>query len=551
MTVAVGAAVVALMAATGALLGTHDTLVIMGFDPDRAELITALLVGAIGAAVGTLVVDRRLAATLLGLAAAAALFSQTFLTETRAAMASGGDQGHFSPVGWSLTLIALVVGGLAASWAAAVVAGEVRAAVAASVSVAVAAVRARTVRGIAIWRPFLTLFLGIVVAVAVPVLGDMFNYAPDADMRVGGPAAIGLFGGGAGGAAGSPAPSAAPGGATGGGYLPGSPNPSVGPSANVSPSAGPGGPGATASAAPTSLPSGLLPPVSSGPGATSSARPWLASLPSGSGRLIAKIHLPPPWTNGADPYATLTVYLPPGYDASTRSYPVIYEVPWSFELWNRSIQFAGMLDSLIAEGRIPPVIVAFAATNGAPIPDTECVNSSDGRQQIETYLSSTVVRYMDSTFRTIPRAAARALFGFSSGAFCAPMLLLRHPDVFGQAISFSGYYQAAISSGPTLNAWRPYGGDAAAIADHSPLQLLSMLPQTTRRSLYFVASGDSAEPFYGSQFDGFGAALRANGYPYLLLPTNLGHAWGAVRTALPAALAAVAGRWVTLGVFGP
>ena len=533
VTFGAGAAAVAALAGSSSLRGAHDALIIMGFDPDRAQLITALLAGAIGAAVGTLVVDRRLAATLLGLGAAAALFASTFLDETRAALASAGDQGRFYPVGWSLTLLALIVGGLAASWSAAVVAGEVRAAIAASVGTVAAAVRARTLRGVGIWRPFLTLALGLVVAVAVPILGDMFNYAPDADMRVGGAPAIGLFGGGGA----SPAPSANA----------GSPVPSSGASPGGLPGGSPG-----ASPAPTPNASGLLPPISGGSGATSSARPWLATLPTGSGRIVPKIHLPPPWTGGADPYATLTVYLPPGYAATpARRYPVIYEIPWSFDLWNRAILLPGMLDTLIDEGRIPPVIVAFAATNGAPIPDTECVNSSDGRQQIETYLSSTVVSYMDANFRTIAAPAARTLFGFSTGGFCAPMLLLRHPDVFGQAMAFSGYYTAAIAASQTINAWRPFGGNVAAIASHSPIDLLDLLPAATRRTLYLVVSGDSTEPFYGPQFDQFATALRASDYPYLLLPTRLGHAWGAVRTALPAALAAVAGRWVALGVFGP
>jgi enterochelin esterase-like enzyme len=205
---------------------------------------------------------------------------------------------------------------------------------------------------------------------------------------------------------------------------------------------------------------------------------------------------------------------------------------------------------LIDGGQIPALIMVFDAHNGAPIPDSECVDSLNGRQQLETYMTQTVVRYVDSTYRTIPTAAARALFGFSEGGYCAPMLLLRHPDVFNEAIAMSGYFQAAIVTRVTINAALPFGGDQQMITDHSPLALLPTLPADVRSRLFLVVSADSRERLYGPQFQAFSAALAQNGYHYVLMPTRLGHAWNAVRTTLPLSLQVVAGRWVTLGVLG-
>ena len=516
---------------SGALVATHDALVIMGFDPDRAQLLVALLAAAQATAVAVLVADRRTVATLVGAAAAIAVFGGTFLDETGAALASSGDQGRFDAVGWSLTVVALLSAAVVVSWSAAVVAGEVRAAVGRSIGVVRSMVAGRSFHGQPVWRPIASIAIAIVLAVSLPIFADLVNYSPDADMRQAGPPIPGLFGGASADTSGEV--SAAP--AIG----------SPGDAAGGSPSGGPTSPASSPDA------SGLLPLESSGPGAMSTARPWLSSIPTGLGRVVSDIHLPPPWTGGSASFATLTVYLPPGYDASAQRYPVIYEVPWSFDYWDRSVHFPAMLDRLIAEGRIPPVIVAFVAHNGAPIPDSECVDSKDGRQQLETYMSSTVVSYLDQTYRTIPTSSARALFGFSAGGFCAPMLMLRHPDVFSSAISMSGYYEAGVRSGQTLNAWRPFGGDAQMIAAHSPIEIIKSLPSATRRQMLFVVSGDSSEPFYGPQYTKFTEELRQQSDLYRFIPTRLGHAWRAVRAAMPAALDAVASHWVALGVLAP
>ena len=521
VTTLVGVALAGLLVASGSFAGTHDALIIMGFDPDRSQLIAALLAGAIASGAATLVTDQRTLSALVGAAIGLALFAQTFADETSAALAASGDQGRFDPVGWLLTCLTALVVTAAVAWSATAVAGQARKHLVAAGAALAGIIRNRSVRGAGVSRPLAVGLVALCLAVSLPVFSDMVNFAPDSHMRVGGPPPVGLLDTGPG----VPAASGGDIGATAGGGL--------------------FGPGPT----PTANASGLLPPIASTSTSTSLSRPWLTWRPTGSGRLVTGIHLPPPWTHGSDGYASLTVYLPPGYDASNRRYPVIYEVPWTYDLYGRSVQMAGMLDSLITGGQIPPVIVAFVAQNGAPMPDTECSNSADGRQQIETYMTQTVVAYMDSTYRTVASPNARALFGFSQGGFCAPMLLLRHPDVFGQAIAMSGYYQAALRSGQTVNAALPYAGNQQLIASHSPIDLAASLPKTVRNQVFLVVSGDPTEPFYGPQFQAFAAALKANGFHYLLLPTRLGHAWQAVRATLPPALEAVAGRWVSAGVF--
>jgi len=507
----IGGAIAVAVDRGGGVAGASATLQDMGFDPDRARLIASLTVAAIGSAAAALVTGGRAMPIVVAVATLAGLFGRTFVHETRAALDAHGAQGEFDPIGWTLTALALFGMGLAIGWAATMLARIGRAWLVASGRSVRAAVHDRRPSR-SLWRPAATV-VGLVVVLAVsPVLADMFNFSPDARMREGAPQQIGLFGGGA-------------------------PNPAV------------PVPGSTPIPAPvTGLVPGPEPGSQVSPGSVSADHPWLAWRPTGAGT-VQTINLPAPWTGGTSRTAQLQIYLPPGYEAGTRAYPVVYEVPWSVSYWAGAIQFPPLLDGLIDSGRIPAEIVVFISAHGGPYPDSECINSFDGREQFEAYVTHTVVPWADANLRTIRTPAARSLFGFSLGAFCTPNLLFKHPDLFQQAIAMSGYYVAAIRSSQTLNAGRPFGGNATLIAANSPMLTATLLPLAVRHQLFVALSGDPNEPFYGAQMRQFGTVLEHAGIPYAWLPTNLGHAWAGVRQELPAAFEAIAAHQVQLHVF--
>jgi enterochelin esterase-like enzyme len=261
------------------------------------------------------------------------------------------------------------------------------------------------------------------------------------------------------------------------------------------------------------------------------------------------VQFPAPWTGGTSGVANATIYLPPGYVAGERRYPVVYEVPWNLAYWDSSVQLPAILDGLIDGGEIPAEIVAFVSLHGGPYPDSECADSADGREAADSFLVDTIVPWLDAHLRTIAEPPARTLFGFSEGGFCSANLLIRHPDVFRLAIAMSGYYEAGARSAQTLNAWRPFGNDPASLAANSPSQDCAMLPPDIRPQLYVALSGDPTEPFYGPEMRTFGTALHDAGIAYGWLPTTFGHRWGAVREQLPLALEAVGARQAAIGVF--
>src|SRR6267378_3181791 len=118
--------VVAALHASGWLRGSDATLEAMGFDPDRARLISALLAVALACALSVLAGGSLAATVLLGVAGFAALFGRTFLDETVAAVNASGSDGRFDPAGWVLSVVAFLVAAAVVSWAAATLVARVR-----------------------------------------------------------------------------------------------------------------------------------------------------------------------------------------------------------------------------------------------------------------------------------------------------------------------------------------------------------------------------------------------------------------------------------------
>ena len=178
--------------------------------------------------------------------------------------------------------------------------------------------------------------------------------------------------------------------------------------------------------------------------------------------------------------------------------------------------------------------------------DTECANSIDGRQWFDTFISKTVVSYVDSHYLTIAGADARAFMGFSQGGYCAAILPLRHPTVFGTAIPISGYFRAGEGD---ASAKLPFGGDAAALAAASPIVVAAELPQATRAALLFIVVAKPSEPFFGTEAVDFEHVLATEGYSYVALDSGLVHGWDQVRQELPLALEEWARHLVAARVF--
>ena len=135
----------------------------------------------------------------------------------------------------------------------------------------------------------------------------------------------------------------------------------------------------------------------------------------------------------------LVVYLPPGYERSSRRYPVAYLLHGGGQkaiYWTRPNPAGVFLFPPIDEILDPVFAKRQAAEMIVVMPDgwsrygcSQWVDTPTNGN-FEQYVVREIVPYIDAHYRTIPDAASRGVFGISSGGIGAWHLGSRHPDVF-------------------------------------------------------------------------------------------------------------------------
>jgi S-formylglutathione hydrolase len=140
---------------------------------------------------------------------------------------------------------------------------------------------------------------------------------------------------------------------------------------------------------------------------------------------------------GDSPRRHVAVYLPPGYAASRRRYPVVYLLHGFFgrpDQWTERFDVAQAMDSLIAAGAVRPMIVVMPdAYNGYG--GSFYANSAAGRWA--DFTAGDLVRHVDRRYRTVAEARGRAVAGWSMGGWGALHLAAERSDVFGAAYALS------------------------------------------------------------------------------------------------------------------
>lgn len=152
---------------------------------------------------------------------------------------------------------------------------------------------------------------------------------------------------------------------------------------------------------------------------------------------------------GTLPFA---VYLPPGYAASTRRYPVIYflhGLPASAYAY-RGIGFVARALDALGGGAI--VVAPRGARDGDG--DPEYLDWGPGRNW-ETAIAAELPRYVDAHYRTIAGRRGRALVGLSAGGYGAVVLALDHLSDFSVVESWSGYFRPTNPRGTAVIAHAP------------------------------------------------------------------------------------------------
>jgi S-formylglutathione hydrolase FrmB len=136
---------------------------------------------------------------------------------------------------------------------------------------------------------------------------------------------------------------------------------------------------------------------------------------------------------------SIFVYRPGGVSESAQL-PVVYVLHGlpgdPAELWTK-LGGARLLDAEFAHGAAPYEVVSLDG-RGTRHGDTEWADSADGADRVESFLLDVAIPAVEGANRR--DACHRAITGFSMGGYGAMNLAQRHPDVFGQVASISGYF---------------------------------------------------------------------------------------------------------------
>ena len=136
-------------------------------------------------------------------------------------------------------------------------------------------------------------------------------------------------------------------------------------------------------------------------------------------------------------------YVPPEYQTSGRSYPVLYFLSGFTGTGRMLLNYDPFvesmdrrLDRLIGSGAMPPVICVLPDCLTA-LGGSQYVNSS-ATGRYEDYLVDEIVPFVDGKLRTLASRDHRGVTGKSSGGYGAMVLAMRHADVFGAMGSHAG-----------------------------------------------------------------------------------------------------------------
>jgi enterochelin esterase-like enzyme len=230
------------------------------------------------------------------------------------------------------------------------------------------------------------------------------------------------------------------------------------------------------------------------------------------------------------------VYLPPGYATHPyRRYPVLYllhGVPGQPQQFFDADRLGVLLDRLVAEGRMQPMILVAPDGSTGVWADKEWANGVRPHEGWETFLARDVVNAVDARYRTAAMAAGRAVAGLSEGGYAALNIGLHHPGEFHVIESWSGYMEAdGIRS--------IFGSDGATLAYNSPAQRLPAVASELRRRHAFVWMYCGTVDPLRRQNEAFAAELGRYGVRHRFFTSPGRHTWRVWRpNAQPALLTA-------------
>jgi enterochelin esterase-like enzyme len=235
------------------------------------------------------------------------------------------------------------------------------------------------------------------------------------------------------------------------------------------------------------------------------------------------------------------VYLPPDYETSQRSYPVLYLLHGAGDDHTGWVQFGEVLriaDEAIRTGKSTPMIIVMPDANTGK---RGYFNSLKKDWNYEDFFFQEFMPAVEKTYRIKAEKRFRAISGLSMGGGGTFVYALHHPELFSSACPLSAY-AGPLSMEETLQflvrreeAASDTGGVAAYYYNHSVLELIKNAKKDQISSVrWYIDCGDDDFLFEGNSL--VHIALKKKEVPHEFRIRDGAHTWTYWRESLPEVL---------------
>lgn len=259
------------------------------------------------------------------------------------------------------------------------------------------------------------------------------------------------------------------------------------------------------------------------------------SVNSQSGKVFDNLTMTSKILNGERNYA---IYLPPDYETSERSYPVMYLLHGATDDHTGWVQFGEVMritDEAIKNGTATPMIIVM------PDADTGRMGYFNaGDWKFEDFFFEEFLPHVEKKYRIKAEKKYRAIAGLSMGGGGSFMYALHHPELFSSACPLSAYVgpltikeledrMTRYEEKYTKAELKEY------FENHNALNLIESVPLKDIKSVrWYIDCGDDDFLFEGNSL--VHIAMKKKEIPHEYRVRDGAHNWTYWRESLPKVL---------------
>jgi enterochelin esterase-like enzyme len=234
------------------------------------------------------------------------------------------------------------------------------------------------------------------------------------------------------------------------------------------------------------------------------------------------------------------VYLPPDYEQSDRSYPVLYLLHGAGDDQTGWVQFGEVLhitDKAIREGKATPMVIIMPDANTG---QRGYVNNATGTWRYEDFFVEELMPFVEKKYRIKGEKRYRAISGLSMGGQGTFTYALHHPELFSSACPLSAGTGPLTLDNVRAGLRRDHPGIADSLIErfykrYSVVDMVINMPDSLVKAVrWYIDCGDDDFLYEGNSL--VHIALKKRNIPHEFRIRNGAHNWTYWRESLPEVL---------------